>query len=293
MPWLYLNPLIFKNNKEDNVTLPIKLDQLTIPKASPQAAKVLTYLSSEEPDMNEVNAIIMQDPVLAGTLLRYANSPLYRRGGEISNVPAATQMIGLKNVRSAVVMTALRSTCPDDSELTKDIMQHSLGIAALCKLIAKKSCPAKADDLELLGLLHDIGMAVLASNFEAEYKILLARAKSENIAVDKLEEEAFSFNHDQISARALQEFRLPKRHEHVLTNFHQPPDKSETDDDLIKERAVLVLAHQLLYEMRGDDTCDETLFESTSELMVTLGLDEATLEDILENALAHLSSFAG
>jgi HD-like signal output (HDOD) protein len=275
------------------VTSSIKLDQLNIPKASPQAAKVLTYLSSEEPDMKEVNNTIMQDPVLAGTLLRYANSPLYRRGNEISNVPAATQMIGIKNVRSAVVMTTLRATCPDESEMTKTILQHSLGIAALCKLIAKKSCPAKADDLELLGLLHDVGMVVLAANLEDEYGTLLARAKAEYIPIDKLEEETFGFNHDQISVRALHEFRLPKRHEHVLTHFHQPPDENETDDDLIKERAVLVLAHQLLYEMRGDDSSNETLFESTDELMATLGLNEAILEDILENALAHLSSFAG
>ena len=276
---------------------PIHLDQLNYPKASPQAAKVLMYLSDDrsgkEPDMNEVDNIIMQDPVLAGTLLRYANSPLYRRGGEISNIPAATRMIGIKNVRSAVVMTTLRATCPAESELTKTILQHSLGIAVLCKLIAKKSCPVAADDLELLGLIHDIGMVVLACNVEDEYRALLARAQSENIAVDKLEKVEFGFNHDQIAARALHEFRLPKRHETVLTHFHQPPDENETDDELKKERAVLVLAHRLLFDMHGDDTCGETLFESTDELMRILNLDEAALGAIIEQALAHLSDFAG
>jgi len=275
------------------VSSSIKLDQLTIPKASPQAAKVLTHLSSEDPDMSVVNDIIMQDPMLAGTLLRYANSPLYRRGGEISNVPAAIRMIGLKNVRSAVVMTTLRTTCPQESERSKTILRHSLGIAALCKLIGKKSCPKKADDLELLGLLHDIGMIVLVSNIEEEYDALLERADAENIAIDKLEENEFGFTHDQVSALALHEFRLPKNHEYVLTHFHQALDENETDEIIKSERAVLVLAHQLLSEMRGDDSCDETLFESTDELMTILNIDEAMLEDILENALAHLSSFAG
>ncbi|NOX91218.1 MAG: HDOD domain-containing protein [Gammaproteobacteria bacterium] len=272
---------------------PIKLDQLNFPGASPQAARVLGYLSGEEPDMNEVDKIIMQDPVLAGTLLRYANSPLYRRGGEISNVPAATRMIGIKNVRSAVVMTTLRATCPAESELTKIILQHSLGIATLCKLIAKKSCPAAADDLELLGLIHDIGMVVLAYNVEDEYRALLVRARTENIAVDTLEKMEFGFTHDQIAARALHEFRLPKRHENVLTHFHQPLDENETNDELKKERAVLVLAHRLLLEMHGDDACEETLFETTDELMHTLNIDEAILETIIEQAQAHLSDFAG
>jgi len=281
------------NTKETIVPSTIKPDQLNFPGASPQAAKVLAYLSDEAPDMDKVDSIIMQDPVLAGTLLRYANSPLYRRGGEVSNVPTATRMIGIKNVRSAVVMTTLRATCPAESELTKTILQHSVGIAALCKLIAKKSCPAVADDLELLGLIHDIGMVVLACNVEDEYRALLARARSENIALDKLEKMTFGFTHDQIAAKALHEFRLPKRHESVLTHFHQPPDENETDDALKKERAVLVLAHQLLSEIRGDDVCNETLFESTEELMAILNLDDAALDIIREQALAHLSDFAG
>jgi len=134
---------------------------------------------------------------------------------------------------------------------------------------------------------------VLASNVEDEYRALLARARSENIALDKLEKTEFGFNHDQISARALHEFRLPKRHESVLTHFHQPPDENESDDELKKERAVLVLAHRLLPDLRGDNVCDETLFESTEELMVILNLDDATLESIREHALAHLSDVAG
>lgn len=275
----------------------IQLDQLNFPKASPQAAKLLAYLSNEssdeEPDLNEMDKIIMQDPVLAGTLLRYANSPLCRRGGEISNVPTATRMIGIKNVRSAVVMTTLRATCPAESALTKAIVQHSLGIAALCKLIARKCCANSADDLELMGLIHDIGMMVLATNLEDEYRALLQRAKSENVAIDTLEEKAFGFNHDQVAARALHEFRLPKRHETVLTHFHRAPDAAETDDELIKERAVLVLAHQLLHKVQEDAFFDETLFESSEELLAILNLDDAAVDDILEQTLAHLSDFAG
>jgi HD-like signal output (HDOD) protein len=271
----------------------LKLEQLSFPKVSPQAAKLLGYLSNENPDMGEVDNIIMQDPVLAGTLLRYANSPLYRRGGEVSNVPTATRLIGIKNVRSAVVMTTLRATCPAENELTQNILHHSLAIAALCKLIARKSCAGSADDLELLGLIHDIGMVVLATNVGDEYRALLHRAQSEQLTLDELEKAEFGFNHDQIAARVLHEFRLPKRHETVLTHFHQPSDKTETDEALVKERAVLVLAHRLLKKMQGDGFFDETLFESTEALTDTLKLDEAALETIVEQALAHLSDFAG
>jgi HD-like signal output (HDOD) protein len=254
---------------------------------------VLAYLSTETPDMGEVDHIIMQDPVLAGTLLRYANSPLYRRGGEVSNVPTATRLIGLKNVRSAAVMTTLRATCPVNNTLANAILQHSLAVAALCKLIARKSHVGSADDLELLGLIHDIGMVVLATNVETEYRALLQQSQSGEQTLDALEKSAFGFNHDQVAVRVLHEFRLPKCHETVLTHFHQGLDADESDDELIKERAVLVLAHQLLARARTSEFFDETLFESTEELMAMLKLDEATLETIVEQALAQLSGFAG
>jgi HD-like signal output (HDOD) protein len=271
------------------VSSPITLDQLTFPKASPQATKVLITLSAENPDLNEVDHIIMQDPVLAGTLIRYANSPLYRRGGEISNVPTAIRLLGVKNVRSAMVMTALRATCPSDNDVTHAVMKHSLAIAALCKLIARKSCAASADDLELLGLIHDIGMVVLATNVEETYRKLLSRAQTEHVALDELETAEFGFNHDQIAVKALHEFRLPKRHETVLTHFHQLPDESVMDEGMKKERAVLMLAHRLLAETSEDAQLQETLMEPTDVLASMLGLDEAALADIREQASACIA----
>jgi HD-like signal output (HDOD) protein len=242
--------------------------------------------------MNEVDRIIMQHPMLAGTLIRYANSPLYRRGSEISNVPTATRLIGIKNIRSAVVMTTLRSSCASDNDLTQAILQHSLAVAALCKLIARKCCIGSADDLELLGLIHDIGMVVLATNVESDYRALMLRAQSENVALDVLEESVFGFNHDQIAARALQEFRLPKRHEMVLKHFHQAPQVGEFDEEMEKERAILSLAHRLLYDMVDEEPFHGTLIETTEELVALLRLDAATVSAIIAEATDCISHSA-
>lgn len=270
------------------MTSPIKLDQLVFPKASPQATKLLAYLSRDDQDPDEIDKIIMQDPVLAGTLIRYANSPLYRRGGEVSNVPVATRLIGLKNVRSAVVMSTLRSVCPVDSDLSKIILAHSLSVATLCKLIARQVCPNLADDLELMGLIHDIGMVVLATNVESEYKAMIAQSQTEHVALDELELASFGFSHDQIAAKALREFRLPQRHETVLTHFHQP-NSDELDSEMLKERAVLVLAHRLLAEVKGVPGFTETLFESIDTLCGQLDIDDDTLAMLREKAATFVS----
>ncbi len=264
---------------------PIKIEQLTFPKASARATEVLSYLSKEDPSLEEVSQLIMQDPLLAGTLIRYANSPLYRRGGEISNVPSAVRLIGLKNVRSAVVMSILHASLPVDAALSQMIMDHLLIVAALCKKIALRSCPQSADELELMGLIHDVGMVVLATNFQTEYKVLMAQSQKEAIALDVLEESTFGVSRDKITAKALHEFRLPKRHEDMLIHFHQNSASDDLDPEIARERAVLLLAHYLSQEVcvesQGEHALHETLTESREVIVQLLDLDEQMLGKII------------
>lgn len=273
---------------------PINIDQLTFPKASARAAEVQSCLSKADPNLEEIDHLIMQDPLLAGTLIRYANSPLYRRGGEISNVPTAIRLIGLKNVRSAVVMSILHASLPMDAVLSRIVMDHLLNIAALCKLIARRCCPQSADDLELMGLIHDVGMVVLATNFQAEYKALMTRSQQEGVALDVLEASTFGVSRDKITAKALHEFRLPKRHENVLVHFHQSNGGDGLEPDMVRERAVLLLAHYLNQEVckegQGEHALHETLTESRESLVQLLGLDEQALGEIISQAGEVFSS---
>ena len=67
----------------------VNIDQLEGPKATPAAAEALELVNQVEPDIRKLEKAIMLDPILASTLLRYANSPLMRRSAEISSVPSA------------------------------------------------------------------------------------------------------------------------------------------------------------------------------------------------------------
>jgi HD-like signal output (HDOD) protein len=259
---------------------PISLEQLNFPQVSSQAAQVLAALSAAEPDLKEVERAVLHDPMLAGALIRYANSPLYRRGGEVSNVPTAIRLIGLKNVRSAVVMSTLRSSIPVDCAVSRIVLDHLQAIAVLCKLIAHGCCPQAANDMELMGLIHDMGMLVLTTNFADEYRQLLERSHQEGITLDELERDIFGFSHDQIAARALHEFRLPKRHENVLMHFHQAGTDSELEPDMRRERAILMLAHHLLAERLGDTGLCETLLDSFDALTVELDIDADGLDSL-------------
>jgi hypothetical protein len=117
----------------------------------------------------------------------------------------------------------------------------------------------------------------------------MLRAQSENIPLDVLEESVFGFSHDLIAARALHEFRLPRRHDIVLKHFHQASAGGELDDDMEKERAILMLAHRLLTDIVDEEPFQGTLMETTEELVSLLGLDAATVAAIIAEASDYIS----
>jgi HD-like signal output (HDOD) protein len=242
--------------------------------------ELLSALSTADPDLRAIDRIILDDPQLAGTILRYANSPFYRRGTEISNVPTATLLIGLKNIRSAVVMSTLGNMLPADNPAAQRIRAHHLSISLLCKLIARQCHLENADDMELLGLLHDMGMVVLVSNYPREYGQLLKRAEQGGEPIERLEFDCFGIRHGQVNARALQDFHLPERYAKLLAYFHQDNMRVFLLEEVGVENAVLTLAHLLLEDLEARHAISETLYGELEEQLDILGLDDDDLAAI-------------
>ena len=261
----------------------VAIDELEIPKASAQAARVLEMLAEAEPDLTALEQALMGDPVQAGELLRYANSPLFRRAGEVSNVPTAVRLLGLKNVRSAIVMSTLNNALPVDSPVAKEVLDHLVSIATLCRLIAQACCRDKVDDMALLGLLHDAGMIVLATNFEDSYQALRARSVAESLPLDVLEEETYGVSHDAIAERVCRAFRLPPSYQEVLSGLHHHPPQLTGSES--REWAIIILAHHLLLETGlPTGAVNETLPVGREALAEMLGLSEADLGEIVASA---------
>jgi len=264
----------------------ISINQLEMPKASAYAAVALDIINSDSPDFKQLEKAIMHDPFLASTLIRYANSPLNRRAQDVMNVPNAIQLLGLKSVRSAVVTATIRSLLPAESDTGLAILNHMLNISVLCKLIARQCCPAVSDDLEFLGLVHDVGMLVLAANYQCSYDKLLALSVSENKQLDILEQEEFSVTHDAVTGRAAEEFRLPHSHIELLKSFHCRAPLQALSDEKDRDAAILSLAHAVLSDIDTNKSpqISETMLESTCQLQELLALSTEQVEQITTEA---------
>ncbi|MBN4073644.1 MAG: hypothetical protein COC05_02365 [Gammaproteobacteria bacterium] len=260
----------------------IEISQLDMPGVSPQGLAVMELVAADDPDIHKIEEKIMQDPALAGTVIRYANSPLYRRREEITNVPNALRMLGLKNVRSAVVMATLHAVNNNNSAANNSIWKHVQLVAMLCKLIAIKVKPTVADDAEFAGLLHDLGALVLSNNLGEKYETLYQRALEEEQPLEAIEQEALGINHDQVMLHLASQLRLPEKLKAILSSIHmrEKIDRIEHEADYI--HAIVSTAHLLLEQIGNDPLSKGEGFpETLDELKTLLNLDESMLEKII------------
>lgn len=249
--------------------------QLAFPQVSPEGLKALDIIAQPEPDIHELQAVILSDPILAGMLIRHANSPLYRRSQAIINVPAAIRALGFKSIRSAVVMATLHSN-ELSGPANQPVWEHSIATAMAARLVAQQIIPGTVDDLEFLGLIHDTGMLVLASNFPQQYQEILQRSKTEQCAIDQLELEVFGLQHSSIMEDFLEQFRLPRDLISLLGNFHCHTDISVIENDLHRQLCILDVAHYLIQESGQGKyfPYNETIIEPLERLKQLLKIDD-------------------
>jgi len=269
----------------------IDIAQLALPHVSPEGFRALSIIAEAEPDIAELQAVILKDPVLAGMLVRHANSPLFRRSRTVTNVPAAIRVLGFKSIRNAIVMATLNSQ-PITNQSGRPIWEHSMAVSAAARIIAERIEPQACDDMEFLGLIHDTGMLVFASNFPEQYSTLLQKAVSEHHAVDKLELEAFGLLHSIVMARFLEQFRLPSRLIDLLVNFHSHTSIDHIEISDRRQLLILDLSHYLLAMIDQEHLTPypETIVESLDLAQEQLGVDDHLLGEL---KLAIANHFQG
>lgn len=118
---------------------------------------------SWKPDVTaaEIVDVLGRDPLLAGQLLKLAQSPLYRGSVAVRSLHDAVVRLGLRRVsdlfcRAALEMRVFRA--PGYEHDMSALRAHSAFTAELTRVVCKETSVA-SDYAFLCGLLHDVGIA--------------------------------------------------------------------------------------------------------------------------------------
>jgi putative nucleotidyltransferase with HDIG domain len=259
-----------------------KIEIKDIPVMPQVATKVLQLQEDNlQISFKELEQIILLDPAITARILKVANSALYARQREITNLQQAITLLGFKMIKSMIMLVCASNIYGRAKKSFKDIpdrlttkssamelWRHLILTAFLAKHIATKlKLEEKKDDIFIAGLLHDIGRIVLMVNQSELYeKFLQEMSTSPDADVLAYEEKVFGYNHLEVGKIVLGKWNFPDELVDVISQHH-----SKNADSPYKS-IITIVALANLY----------------SRLLVKETLSAADLEN-LENYKKYLS----
>jgi putative nucleotidyltransferase with HDIG domain len=189
--------------------------------------EIMKELESDDPSAGRVGDIVARDVAMAAKVLQLANSALLGLRCEISNVHQAVLLIGMEMMRALVVSVHIFSHFEAGKLGELDLAQlwkHSLCTANAALAIARAEHATKQvlEDSFSAGLLHDIGKLILADTMAEQYKQVVQRVRSQEIALSDVERESFECTHAEVGAYLVGIWGLPNSIVETAAWHHLP-----------------------------------------------------------------------
>ncbi len=173
---------------------------------------VLSLTHSSTSSIQEIADAVRNDPALAVTVMKIANSSFYRGGKRVQTLPDAAQRVGISSIANtitAVLAFQHFSTSSDAGLVPQRFWEHSLATAVLSEQIAKTATGDQTENLFLAGLLHDIGRVMLCEAFPAHYAKILAHVAEAGVDPVEVEPKLFGLTHADVTREVLRHLKLP------------------------------------------------------------------------------------
>jgi len=262
-----------------------------LPAFSPILNKLVATLADEDVSFARLAELIEKDTVLAGNVLRLVNSALYGRRGTISSVRHAVSLMGVVKLRNSA-MTLSVSHIWNKVKTPKgwsaaQFNLHAVASAVLADLLAQETRVQYAEGAFVAGLLHDIGLLLIAISFPEEYEEIRRLHEEDGIPLPEAEKSVIGLDHAELSASALAEWNLPEPIQKAVRYQWEPQHQTSDEvplsrilnvtERIVNAQGIVVLAH------------NSTNPEPPEEILEPLGLGPRTPE-IMERFQAEFDS---
>lgn len=245
---------------------------VNFPTCMDAAILVRNTLRDPMASLERVVQVVGIEPLISSKLLRLANSVSYNPSGKrVTDLATAIGRLGFEVVRTTSLAVAMdqmlksRNLAAYD-DLARQAWEHSLQVAAIARVLARRIGRVKPDEAMLAGLVHDIGIFYLLFR-AAEY----AEYRDNRDAMLDL----IRGWHESIGESLLHILGLPD-HITEAVRDHDQPQNVEAPSSI---RDILYFANLLAM----DPQCSQLTEISPAVAEQTIG-DRSRFADLLEEA---------
>jgi HD-like signal output (HDOD) protein len=232
--------------------------------------RIVRALEKSDGAIDEVADVLCQDAALSAKLLQLVNSSFFGSARRVSSIHMAVQLLGLNMVKHLVLSLEVFRTVRDD-EVEAAACIEALDLHARC--VARTASAVfggtmDRDELYAVGLLHDIGKLVLATQLPEEWRAVRAITEARGVPCHVAEEEVLGITHAQLGAYLLELWHLPVPLVEAVA-FHHDPGRSPGGGTRLL--TAVHVADALVHAGRGGDAAWEARLDTA--YAARLGID--------------------
>lgn len=210
--------------------------------------KILKLVDDPDTSPKEIERVVESDAAVTAKILRVANSPYYGSSG-IPTVARAISVLGANALKSLVVGVAYQQMIGSDRSTSVHFdrtafWRHSIAVAAGTRLLARYRMPKKAEELYVIGMMHDVGMLVLERFAPQDFDTVLARTGECGLPIHEVEEELFGHDHAAVGALLAERWGLTPMIRSGI-QYHHEPDR---DHEFAASTALVSIANTLAHQ---------------------------------------------
>jgi len=189
--------------------------------------ELMDEIHSGDASLKKIAKIVSKDMAMVTKILQLVNSAFFGLRTTVSNPEQAVALLGSDTIRALVL--SMQAFSQFDAKALpgfslEALWQHGLKTSRYAKAIAKEERVPQAmiDDAFTAGLLHDIGMLVLASNMPDRYKQVLGFQKDKGLLDWQAELEVFGVTHAEVGAYLLGLWGVGEAIVEAVAYHHRP-----------------------------------------------------------------------
>ncbi len=190
------------------------------------ATKLMELTALPTTTMKQMEDVILKDSAVASKVLKYSNSALYGRAGQITSMTDALVLLGFSTVKTIVIASSVKSMHSSGvrgySAAGKTLWAHSVETGIAARLLAKRKKKQLVEEAFIVGLLHDIGKNIIETKLPGAVRNLIALKKSGELTFEEIEQRVLGISHSELGAILCHKWNFPDVLEQAILHHHNP-----------------------------------------------------------------------
>lgn len=259
------------------------------PELDPIGLAIEEAVENPESSFEDIARIVESNAELSRRILALSNSSFYNYPIQVTNIPDALSVIGLRNTRNLSIALLLPKKLGDTKAFPvpyKEFWRYSVAVGLCARLMALECREANTERHFLAGFLHKIGRPLIAELFPSEAAEIHKRSKKREAHYANITQAKLGFDASEVGAAALKHWRFPEN----ITTLVRHHNKPVLARNHVRAVSFVHIASLIVSALQLGDSGDRFVPEFSEAAWGYAKFDESKLATVVDELMRQLDS---